>query len=159
MAINLTDLKSDIDNTPNLLNALNNGNLDYIVASYAEDHATETKPLKYMFNKRVLYANLGMTIGLPIICALEQQTEDPNPLVALKAREILLLLNDLNEGCGVDASHVETHAAIDELIAAEAMTQETGDIIKGWGKISMTKGLEHFGYEVTLDNVKESRYA
>ena len=103
--MDLTALKADIEATPALAQAFTDGDYWFITKEYAKDHPTATVSKEYMFNKRIFYKNLGLATGLPVIGALEAQTEDADPAVALQAREVLLLLNDLNAGGGVDASN------------------------------------------------------
>jgi len=146
--MNLTNLKADIDATPALAQAFADGDYWFIVKEYAKPHPTARVTKEYMFNKRIFYKNLGLAVGLPVIGALEAQTQDPDPSVALQAREVLLLLNDLNAGGGVDASNPEVHYMCNQLVSAGAMTQETCDEIKSWGEESISIGFEKFGEEV-----------
>ena len=148
--MNITDLKTDIDATPALATALANGDYKLIVAEYSKQHPSATKGVEFMFNKRIFYKKLGLATGLPVIGALEAQTQDPDPTVALQAREVLLLLNDLNQGGGVDASNPEVHYMCDQLVTAGAMTQATCDEIKSWGQQPISIGFEKFGEEVRL---------
>jgi hypothetical protein len=153
--MNLTDLKADIDATPELAQAFAAGDYWFIVKEYAKDHPTETITVEYMFNKRLFYKNLGLSVGLPVIGALEAQTQDPDPAVALQAREVLLLLNDLNAGGGVDASNPEVHYMCGQLVAAGAMSQETCDEIMSWGQKPISIGLDKFGHEVRYGYVEK----
>ena len=146
--MNLTNLKADINATPELAQAFASGDYWFIVKEYAKDHPTEYVLKEYMFNKRIFYKNLGMTVGLQIISALETQSQDANPIVSLQAREVLLLLGDLNAGGGVDAANPEVHYMCEQLVLSGAMTQETCDEIKSWGKKPISIGFEKFGEEV-----------
>lgn len=146
--MNLVNLKADIDATPALAQAFADGDYWFIVKEYAKPHPTATVSKEYMFNKRIFYKNLGLSVGLPVIGALEAQTQDADPAVALQAREVLLLLNDLNVGGGVDASNPEVHYMCNQLVSAGAMTQETCDEIKSWGEEPISIGFEKFGEEV-----------
>lgn len=146
--MNIPNLKADIDATPALAQAFADGDYWFIVKEYAKPHPTATVAKEYMFNKRIFYKNLGLSVGLPVIGALEAQTQDPDPSVALQAREVLLLMNDLNAGGGVDASNPEVHYMCNQLVSAGAMTQETCDEIKSWGEESISIGFEKFGEEV-----------
>ena len=141
-------LKADIDATPALAQAFTDGDYWFITKEYAKDHPTATVSKEYMFNKRIFYKNLGLATGLPVIGALEAQTEDADPAVALQAREVLLLLNDLNVGGGVDASNPEVHYMCSQLVTAGAMTQQTCDDIMSWGQKALSIGFEKFGEEV-----------
>lgn len=146
--MNLTDLKADIDATPELAQAFADGDYWFIVKEYAKPHPTATNSKEYMFNKRIFYKNLGMTVGLPIIASLEAQSQDADPMISLQAREVLLLLSDLNAGGGVDAANPEVHYMCNQLVTAGAMTQETCDEIKSWGEVPISIGFEKFGEEV-----------
>ena len=146
--MDLTALKADIEATPELAQAFADGDYWFITKEYAKDHPTATVSKEYMFNKRIFYKNLGLATGLPVIGALEAQTEDADPAVALQAREVLLLLNDLNVGGGVDASNPEVHYMCSQLVTAGAMTQQTCDDIMSWGQKAVSIGFEKFGEEV-----------
>jgi len=146
--MNITNVIADIDATPELAQAFADGDYWFIVKEYAKDHPTATVSKEYMFNKRIFYKNLGLATGLPVIGALEAQTQDPDPAVALQAREVLLLLNDLNAGGGVDASNPEVHYMCNQLVTAGAMTQQTCDDIMSWGQKAISIGFEKFGEEV-----------
>jgi len=146
--MDLTALKADIEATPALAQAFTDGDYWFITKEYAKDHPTATVSKEYMFNKRIFYKNLGLATGLPVIGALEAQTGDADPAVALQAREVLLLLNDLNVGGGVDASNPEVHYMCNQLVTAGAMTQQTCDDIMSWGQKAVSIGFEKFGEEV-----------
>jgi hypothetical protein len=156
MPIDLSQLKQDIENTPDLLAAAQARNFDYIVDEYSKPHNTITQPEPYMINKRVLYAQLGMVTILPTVAALEAQSQDPDPIISLKAKEVLLLLNDLTEGGGVDISHPESRALVDELVLGGVMAQGTGDTIKSWGEKYASIGFVKFGEEVSLPDVVQA---
>ena len=153
--MDLTALKADIEATPALAQAFTDGDYWFITKEYAKDHPTATVSKEYMFNKRIFYKNLGLATGLPVIGALEAQTQDPDPATALQAREVLLLLNDLNTGGGVDASNPEVHYMCDQLVTAGAMTQATCDEIKSWGQKPVSVGFEKFGEEVRYGYVEK----
>jgi hypothetical protein len=155
--MNLIDLKNDIEATPALSQALSEDNIDFIVNEYAKDHPTETKSVEYMFNKRIFYRNLGMATALPIIAALEAQSQSADLMTSLQAREVLLLLDDLNAGGGVDAAHAETRGMCMQLRDAGVMSAETCDEIRDWGEVPVSVGFVIFGEEVSVGDVKQCK--
>jgi len=155
--MDVTSLRQDIDANPELSSAMAANDLQFIVDKYAEDHPLLTVPSKFMLNKRVLYAEIGMFTALPIIVALEDLASAPDRLGALMANEVLLLLNDLSPNGGVDISHPEARAMIDQLVARGILAQDLADQVKAMGEVHATKGFAMFGENVTLEHVQQAQ--
>jgi hypothetical protein len=127
-----------------------NGLTDFASAiAYYSNDSTTTIPQKFMVNKRVLYGEFGLAIGLPIIAALEAQTQDPDPIVALQAKEVISLLNDLIPDGGVDISHPDAIAMVDQFVAGGVITSTVGDQMKALGQRIVSVGYDTFGEDVT----------